>query len=134
MTGVSARIPPQGTPAQRWAARRQARRRRPLDTKVRALIWFSISLICFAVAVIYLLLPTNHLPQFLPGYDPTANLHETQHAVVSCFCCVVTFLGGLVTLASGGVPPDTRRVRTTPVLREDRTAGRIRSVPVKTRR
>lgn len=136
MSGVTARIPPQtppghttATPQQRWAARRDARRRRPMDTKARALIWFSLSLLCFAGAVIYLLLPTDRLPQFFPGYDPAVALHETQRAVVCSFFFVVTLMGGMVTLASGGVPARGPRVRTTPVLREPASADRrIRSV------
>ena len=48
----------------------------------------------FLVAAIYFLLPANHLPAFMPGYDPDLNKIHSTHGLI---CVVLGALGFLLT-------------------------------------
>jgi hypothetical protein len=58
------------------------------------LIAYLLGIILIAVAVVYFITPADHLPNFLPGYDPALARAHIKHGILSGVL-------GLVLLAIG---------------------------------
>jgi hypothetical protein len=62
---------------------------------MRMLVYL-LAIICLIAAVMYFVMPADHLPNFMPGYDAhSARIHKT-HALAALIVAVVLFLIGWV--------------------------------------
>ncbi len=55
---------------------------------------YLIGIVCLIAAVMYFVMPSNHLPPFMPGYEAgSAHIHH-RHAAIALIAAVVLFVIG----------------------------------------
>lgn len=58
---------------------------------------YILAIICIIAAVIYFVIPADHLPNFMPGYDPQLDRIHKTHGIAAVIAAVVLlFIGWFV--------------------------------------
>jgi hypothetical protein len=55
---------------------------------------YLLAIICIIAAVMYFVMPADHLPTFMPGYEAGSTHIHRKHAAVAIVAAVVLFVIG----------------------------------------
>jgi uncharacterized membrane protein YkvA (DUF1232 family) len=55
---------------------------------------YLLGIICLIAAVMYFVMPADHLPNFMPGYDAHSDHIHKKHAAIAVIAAIILFVIG----------------------------------------
>jgi uncharacterized membrane protein len=58
------------------------------------MVAYLLAIICIIAAVMYFVMPADHLPTFMPGYEAGSTHVHQKHAAVAIIAAIILFVIG----------------------------------------